>query len=134
MQHLSSAQKQVIQIAIAALLLIGCIAVLMPFTGTLLLATVICVTTAPMRNRLLRWCGGRSSLAAVLMSLFLIMLLVAPLALLVPVFGMGASALILGEPLPAWKLLAAALVMAGLAINTLWPRLLHRMRTRAAAR
>ena len=52
----------------------------------------------------------------------------------VPVFGMGASALILGEPLPAWKLLAAALVMAGLAINTLWPRLLHRMRTRAAAR
>ena len=59
---------------------------------------------------------------------------ISPMALLVTVFGMGASALILGEPLPAWKLLAAALVMAGLAINTLWPRLLHRMRTRAAAR
>jgi O-acetylserine/cysteine efflux transporter len=42
---------------------------------------------------------------------------VTPMALLVPVFGMGASALLLGEPLPAWKLLAAALVMAGLALN-----------------
>jgi O-acetylserine/cysteine efflux transporter len=42
---------------------------------------------------------------------------VAPMALLVPVFGMGASAMLLGEPLPGWKLLAAALVMAGLALN-----------------
>ena len=47
---------------------------------------------------------------------------VAPMALLVPVFGMGASSLLLGEPLPAWKLLAAALVMGGLALNILWPR------------
>lgn len=48
---------------------------------------------------------------------------VSPLALLVPVFGMGASALTLGEPLPAWKLGAAALVMAGLALNLFWPQL-----------
>ena len=48
---------------------------------------------------------------------------VTPMALLVPVFGIGASALLLGEPLPAWKLGAAALVMAGLALNLLWPRL-----------
>jgi len=47
---------------------------------------------------------------------------VMPMALLVPVFGMGASALWLAEALPAWKLLAAALVMAGLAVNLLWPR------------
>ena len=39
------------------------------------------------------------------------------MALLVPVFGMGASALLLGEPLPGWKLGAAALVVAGLALN-----------------
>lgn len=51
---------------------------------------------------------------------------VTPLALLVPVFGMGASALILGEPLQDWKLLAAALVMVGLAIGLLWPRILAR--------
>lgn len=49
---------------------------------------------------------------------------VAPMALLVPVFGMSASAFWLGEPLPAWKLVAAALVIAGLALNLLWPRLM----------
>lgn len=48
---------------------------------------------------------------------------VSPLALGVPVFGMAASALLLAEPLPGWKLGAAALVMAGLALNVLWPRL-----------
>jgi predicted PurR-regulated permease PerM len=75
-------QKQIIQIAIVALLLIGCIAVLLPFTGTLLFATVICVTTVPIRNRLLRLCRGRSGLTAVLMSFLLLLLLVAPMALL----------------------------------------------------
>lgn len=44
---------------------------------------------------------------------------VAPAALLVPVFGMGASALMLSEAMPGWKLGAAALVLAGLALNTL---------------
>ncbi len=48
---------------------------------------------------------------------------VAPLALLVPVFGIGASALVLGEALPPWKLAAAALVLLGLALNMLWPRM-----------
>lgn len=47
---------------------------------------------------------------------------IAPLALLVPVFGLGASALLLGEPLQWWKLLAFALVMAGLALGLLWQR------------
>nr|MDP2190658.1 EamA family transporter [Rhodoferax sp.] len=48
---------------------------------------------------------------------------VTPMALLVPVFGMAASALSLGEPLPAWKLSAGALVLCGLAVIVLWPRL-----------
>ena len=48
---------------------------------------------------------------------------ITPLALLVPVFGMGASALSLGESLPGWKLGAAALVLSGLAVIVLWPRL-----------
>ncbi len=47
---------------------------------------------------------------------------VTPMALLVPVFGIGASAFFLGEPLQAWKLLAAALVISGLALSVLWPR------------
>lgn len=48
---------------------------------------------------------------------------ITPMALLVPVFGMGASALWLAEPLPAWKLGAATFVMAGLGINLLWPKI-----------
>ena len=45
---------------------------------------------------------------------------VTPMALLVPVFGMAASAFFLGEPLPAWKLAAASLIMSGLAVNIFW--------------
>ena len=48
---------------------------------------------------------------------------VAPFSILVPVFGIGASALLMGEALPPWKLLATGLVMAGLALNLLWPRI-----------
>jgi O-acetylserine/cysteine efflux transporter len=46
---------------------------------------------------------------------------IAPLSLLVPVFGMGASAVLLGESLTSWKLTAAVLLLGGLALNTLWP-------------
>ena len=48
---------------------------------------------------------------------------ITPMALLVPVFGMAASAWWLGEALPLWKLTATALVMGGLALNLLWPKL-----------
>jgi O-acetylserine/cysteine efflux transporter len=48
--------------------------------------------------------------------------IVTPTALLVPVFGMTASAIALHEGLPAWKLAAAALVMGGLAVNLLATR------------
>lgn len=48
---------------------------------------------------------------------------VTPFALLVPVFGMLSSAIVLGEPLPVWKLEAGALVIAGLALNIFGPRL-----------
>ena len=51
---------------------------------------------------------------------------ITPMALLVPVFGMSASAWWLSEPLPGWKLIAAGLVIAGLALNLLWPRWLSR--------
>jgi O-acetylserine/cysteine efflux transporter len=56
---------------------------------------------------------------------------VTPMALLVPIFGMGASALVLHEPMQAWKLGATALVLAGLALNLLWPHIATRLRARA---
>lgn len=48
---------------------------------------------------------------------------VSPFALLVPLVGMTMSAWLMAEPLPSWKILAAALVLSGLALNVLWPRL-----------
>ena len=51
---------------------------------------------------------------------------ISPLSLLVPVFGMGASAIVLGEALTSWKITAAVLVLSGLAINSLWPMLERR--------
>jgi O-acetylserine/cysteine efflux transporter len=50
---------------------------------------------------------------------------VTPMALLVPVFGMSASTLLLGEAMPGWKVGAAGLVMGGLTVNLLWPRIRH---------
>lgn len=47
---------------------------------------------------------------------------VAPLSLLVPVFGMSASIVLLGESFPTWKAVAALLIMAGLAIIVGYPR------------
>ncbi len=56
---------------------------------------------------------------------------VSPLSLLVPVFGMATATMVLGESLASWKLTAAALVLSGLALNTLWP--MWRRRRLAAA-
>lgn len=43
--------------------------------------------------------------------------IVTPWALLVPVSGMATSYLVLDEPMPAWKITAAVLILAGLAVN-----------------
>lgn len=59
---------------------------------------------------------------------------VAPMSLLVPVFGIASSALWLGEPLQAWKLEAMALVLLGLFINVTWLRLTHALRARAESK
>ncbi|MDR7034445.1 EamA family transporter [Mesorhizobium sp. BE184] len=51
---------------------------------------------------------------------------VAPFTLLVPVFGFLGSAVLLGEPVQDWKLIASALVIAGLCLNLFGPRLFKR--------
>tara|TARA_B100000953_G_scaffold276643_1_gene250906 strand:- start:280 stop:909 length:630 start_codon:yes stop_codon:yes gene_type:complete len=42
---------------------------------------------------------------------------IAPFASLAPVYGSGASVILLREPLPMWKLVASGMVIAGLAIG-----------------
>ena len=55
---------------------------------------------------------------------------VAPAPLLVPIFGMGASAYFLSEPLPLWKIVAAGLVITGLMVNLFWPMIAHQLKQR----
>lgn len=55
---------------------------------------------------------------------------VAPAPLLVPIFGMGASAYFLSEPLPPWKIMAAGLVITGLMVNLFWPSIAHELKQR----
>jgi O-acetylserine/cysteine efflux transporter len=49
---------------------------------------------------------------------------VAPFALLVPVFGMGTSAIVLDESLPIWKISAGGLVIAAMLLNIFGSRFL----------
>ncbi|ASC93926.1 EamA family transporter [Sulfurospirillum diekertiae] len=51
---------------------------------------------------------------------------VAPFTLLVPVVGFSASAILVGEALPSWKLIAACLIVTGLFINLYGDRLTKR--------
>jgi O-acetylserine/cysteine efflux transporter len=53
---------------------------------------------------------------------------VAPFSLLVPVFGMSSSALVLGESFGPVRIVGAGLVVCGLVLTALGPRLLGRMR------
>lgn len=58
---------------------------------------------------------------------------ITPYALLVPIFGLGATAIWLHEPLPLWKLAATGLVVAGLVLNTVSSGLAARRAAQAAA-
>lgn len=56
---------------------------------------------------------------------------VTPMALLIPLFGIGASALWLGESMQPWKLEAMGLVLLGLFLNVMWPKISAAMGARA---
>lgn len=79
------------RLTIATLLILGCVAVLFPFVGTLLLATVICVTAWPAQQRLLKLCQGRRTPAALLMSLLLVLLILLPMLVLSGSLASGAE-------------------------------------------
>ena len=75
--------KRLAQVALVALLIIGCIAVLLPFIGAVLFAFVVWICTWSLYSeRLLPWLGGRHSLAASLMTLLLILVMLLPMIFL----------------------------------------------------
>ncbi|MDO9364941.1 MAG: AI-2E family transporter [Methylotenera sp.] len=75
--------NQISRIALIALLIIGCIFVLYPFMAAVLFAAVICIFTWPLYQRVWRLLGGRDTLAAITMTLLLLVALILPMAYLV---------------------------------------------------
>jgi len=59
-------------------LLAGCLLVLRPFVSALLWAVVLCFSSWPVYDRLRRWLGNRRTLAALLMTLAMILIILLP--------------------------------------------------------
>lgn len=86
--------EQIAQIAAIAVLVVGCLLVLRPFVTALLSAAIVCFSTWPVYQRIERWLRGRRWLAALVMTLLLILVIVLPLAFLALNIADDAGALI----------------------------------------
>lgn len=84
-------------IAIIAVLIIGCLAVLAPFVTALLLAAILAYATWPLNIRLRKKLGGRYTIAASLMTLGASVVLLAPLVIVA--LSLADNAKELGEAL-----------------------------------
>ena len=82
MNLLPAPSNHYLRLALVTLLIVGCVAVLMPFVGTLLLAIVVCIAAWPLYVRLLPLMGGRRGLTALCMALALTLLLLLPMGVL----------------------------------------------------
>ena len=74
--------KRLAQIAIVAMLALGCILILRPFIAAISFAAVICVTTWPLYVRLQHKLKGRSWRTALLMTLILMLVVLVPMGFL----------------------------------------------------
>lgn len=79
--------QRAVALTLFFILLAGCFVVLRPFLAVVAWAAILVVATWPLYERVLRWSGGRRSLAALLMTLFLATLFLVPLALLAARLG-----------------------------------------------
>ncbi len=87
--------KRLAQIALVALLIAGCVAVMLPFVGAVLFAFVIWICTWPLYSeKLLPRLGGRDTLGATLMVLALMLILLVPTVFLAGSLANGADRLL----------------------------------------
>jgi predicted PurR-regulated permease PerM len=79
-------EQQIIEryarIVAVALLVAGCLLVLQPFIVGIIFAAIVCVCTWPLYQRILGKCRNRPTLASLVMTLGMIVVVVAPLAVL----------------------------------------------------
>lgn len=74
--------RQSAQLAAIGIVVVGCYLVLLPFIPAILFAVVVCIATWPIYERLRGGLRGKSTLAALLMVLLLLVLVIGPSALL----------------------------------------------------
>ena len=121
--------ERMVQTAAVTILVVGCLLVLQPFVTALLCAAIVCFSTWPAYVWLVQRLGGRGSLAALIMTLLLILVVVLPLALLALTLADNATALIeqvrelfddgLPQP-PDW---VASLPLMGESLDSWWREL-----------
>lgn len=118
--------KQLAQISLVTLLILGCLLVVYPFLAALLFAAVVCITTWPAYAWLHARLGERDTLAAAAMTLILMLGMLVPTVFLTAGLGDAVHLLAtkvkpwlengLGEP-PAWL---AGLPIAGPELADYW--------------
>lgn len=74
--------EQIVQLTAMVLLAVGCLVVLLPFLGAILAAAILCYSTWPIYRWIEDRLGGRAWLAALVMTLIILIVLVVPLALI----------------------------------------------------
>lgn len=74
--------NQIARIALTTLLIVGCYFVLRPFMAAVLFASIICVFTWPLYHRVWLRLGCRDNVAAITMTLFLLIAVILPMAYL----------------------------------------------------
>jgi predicted PurR-regulated permease PerM len=118
-------------IGMLAVLVIGCLVVLMPFVTALLMAAILTYSTWPLYVRLRTAVGGRSTLAAALMMLAACLILVAPFVFVAASLADSAAELVEasrkafehGPPaLPGW---ISRLPLVGDTMTTYWQAMTH---------
>jgi len=117
------------QLAAVATIVVGCYLVLHPLVPAVLFAAVVCSATWPLYVRLRKALGDRPALAALGMTLLLIVLVIGPVVLAAVHLGDNATAmvekgtaLLKGGPIPppAW---VREIPVAGEAVADYWQRL-----------
>jgi predicted PurR-regulated permease PerM len=118
--------EQIIQVSAMVLLVIGCLVVLRPFLGAILAAAILCYSTWPIYRFIEDRVGGRAWLAALVMTLLILVVLVVPLALIALSFRDDVPQLVehvrvaLSDGLPPPPAWVAGLPLIGEPLDAAW--------------
>jgi predicted PurR-regulated permease PerM len=119
----------IVRITAVVMLVIGCLMVLRPFLAAILSSAILCFSTWPAYAFIERGLGGRRTLAALAMTLIVILILVFPLALVAGVYADEVPALVervrivLAEGFPYPPGWVASVPLVGDSLDAAWREL-----------